>query len=84
MSTRLVIRRARLVRDPPATGATVVVEGDRISRVALAGEPVPPEPGDWEIDADGRLVVPGGVDTHTHLGMGALLRFAGLPVRYPG
>ncbi len=84
VSTRLVIRRARLVRDPPATGATVVVEGDRISRVALAGEPVPPEPGDWEIDADGRLVVPGGVDTHTHLGMGALLRFAGLPVRYPG
>ena len=84
VSTRLVIRRARLVRDPPATGATVVVEGDRISRVALAGEPVPPEPGDWEIDADGRLVVPGGVDAHTHLGMGALLRFAGLPIRYPG
>ena len=84
MSTRLVIRRARLVRDPPADGATVVVEGGLITRVALPGEPVSAEPGDWEIDADGRLLVPGCVDAHTHLAVGALLRFAGLPGRYPG
>ncbi len=84
VSTRLVIRRARLVRDPPADGATVVVEGGRITRVALPGEPVAAEPGDWEIDADGRLLVPGCVDAHTHLAVGALLRFAGLPGRYPG
>jgi cytosine/adenosine deaminase-related metal-dependent hydrolase len=81
---RLVIRRARLVRDPPATGATVVVVGDRIARVAAPGEIVPPEPGDWEIDAAGRLLVPGLVDAHTHLALGALLRFAGIPPRYPG
>jgi cytosine/adenosine deaminase-related metal-dependent hydrolase len=79
-----VIRRARLVRDPPVDGATVVVEAGLTTRVALPGEPVVPEPGDWEIDADGRLVVPGCVDAHTHLAVGALLRFAGLPGRYPG
>jgi cytosine/adenosine deaminase-related metal-dependent hydrolase len=84
VSSRLVIRRARLVRDPPADGATVVVQGDRIVRVAMPGESVVAEPGDWEIDADGRLLVPGGVDAHTHLAVGALLRFAGLPARYPG
>ncbi len=84
VSTRIVIRKARLVRDPPTAAATVVVQGDRIARVALQGEPVAPEPGDWEIDADGRLLVPGGVDAHTHLAVGALLRFAGLPARYPG
>ena len=44
VSTRLVIRRARLVRDPPADGATVVVEGGLITRVALPGEPVCAEP----------------------------------------
>jgi cytosine/adenosine deaminase-related metal-dependent hydrolase len=84
VQTRLVIRRARLVRDPPASNATVAVVGDRIVRVALDGEGVPPEPGDWEIDAAGRLLVPGGVDAHTHLATGQLLRFAGLPARYPG
>lgn len=84
MSSRLVIRRARLVCDPPADGVTVVVQGGQIARVVLKGEPVAPEPGDWEIDADGRLLVPGGVDAHTHLAAGALLRFAGLPARYPG
>ena len=84
MSSRLVIRRARLVRDPPADDATVVVQDGQIARVALHGEPVAPEPGDWEIDADRRLLVPGCVDAHTHLAVGALLRFAGLPARYPG
>ena len=34
--------------------------------------PVAPEPGDWEIDAAGRLLVPGQVDAHTHLALGAL------------
>jgi len=84
VSNRLVIRRARLVRDPPVTDATVVVVGDRIARIAPPGESVPPEPGDWEIDAAGRLLVPGLVDAHTHLALGALLRFAGIPPRYPG
>ena len=84
MTSRLVIRNALLCGDPPSNGVTVVVRGDRIDRVAPRGEPVAPEPGDWEIDADGRLLVPGLVDAHTHLSMGALLRFAGLPVRYPG
>ncbi|HET8724398.1 MAG TPA: amidohydrolase family protein, partial [Anaeromyxobacteraceae bacterium] len=82
--SRIVIRAARLVRDPPVNGATVVLRGDRIERVALPGEVIAPEPGDWEIDAAGRLLVPGLVDAHAHLAAGALLRFAGIPARYPG
>ncbi len=84
MLSRIVIRAARLVRDPPVNGATVVLRGDRIERVALPGEVIAPEPGDWEIDAAGRLLVPGLVDAHAHLAAGALLRFAGIPARYPG
>ena len=84
VSTRLVIRRARLVRDPPADGATVVVEGGLITRVALPGEPVAPSRATGRSTPTGGSLVPGCVDAHTHLAVGALLRFAGLPGRYPG
>ena len=84
MQPRLVLRNARLVRDAPSGPATVVVRGDRIERVAPAGEAVAPEPGDWDVACDGRLLVPGLVDAHCHLATGALLRFAGLPGRWPG
>lgn len=84
METRLVIQDALLAGEPPRAGVTVVVEGRRIARVAGAGERVEPRPGDWEIDAAGRLLVPGGVDAHTHLAAGSLLRLAGLPARFPG
>lgn len=46
-----------LVRD-----AAVVVEGDRVVAVEGAGAA-----GDRRIDADGRCVIPGFVDSHTHL-----------------
>ncbi len=59
--------------------ATVVVEAGRVAAVSPAGRPVPPSPGDWDIDADGRLVVPGAVDAHAHLALGGLARLAGLP-----
>ena len=83
-STRIVIRGAAIAGEPPRAGATVVVEGRTIVRVAEAGESVPPRPGDWEVDADGRLLVPGGVDGHTHLALSPLWRLAGLPERFPG
>jgi cytosine/adenosine deaminase-related metal-dependent hydrolase len=81
---RIVLRDAVLAGDPPRDGVTVVVEGRRIARVAGAGEAVAPRPGDWDVDAGGRLLVPGGVDAHAHLAMGPLLRLAGLPERFPG
>ena len=81
---RLVIRDCVIAGEPPRPGATVVVEGRHIARVVGAGEAVPPHPGDWEVDADGRLLVPGGVDAHTHLSLAPLLRLAGLPERFPG
>ncbi len=84
MSHRLVIRGAVLGGDPPRSGVSVVVEGGLIALVADRGQPVEPRPGDWDIDADGRLLVPGAVDAHTHLAVGPLLRLGGLPGRYPG
>jgi 5-methylthioadenosine/S-adenosylhomocysteine deaminase len=78
---RIVIRNAVVAR--VGAGATVVVEGRRIARVAPGGERVEPRPGDWDVDGDGRLVVPGGIDAHAHLAAGSLLRLAGLPGRPP-
>ncbi|MFT3912910.1 MAG: amidohydrolase family protein [Anaeromyxobacteraceae bacterium] len=78
---RLVVRNALL--PPHGPGTTLVVEGRRIAAVAPAGTAVPSLPGDWEVDADGRLVVAGLVDAHTNLAFGALLRRAGLPGRPP-
>ncbi len=80
---RIVIRGAA-VRGRPAGGTTVVVEDRHIARIGRAGEAIESRPGDWELEADGRLVVPGGVDAHTHLATGALLRLAGLPGTFPG
>jgi cytosine/adenosine deaminase-related metal-dependent hydrolase len=78
---RILIRHGVL----PAigAGATVVVEGRRIVRVAAPGERVDSLPGDWDVDADGRLVIPGAIDAHAHLALGALERLAALPGRAP-
>jgi cytosine/adenosine deaminase-related metal-dependent hydrolase len=81
VKTRIVIRRATLV-DRPAGATTLVIEDRRIVRIS-ADEESQALPGDWEVDAAGRMVVPGGVDAHTHLAAGALLRRASLPDRHP-
>jgi cytosine/adenosine deaminase-related metal-dependent hydrolase len=81
MEGRLVIRNGIVPR--AGAGATVVVEGRRIARVAAPGDRVEGRPGDWDVDADGRLVVPGGIDAHAHLALGALHRLAALPGRAP-
>ncbi len=64
-------------------GATIVVEGRRIVQVAPPGAAVEGRPGDWDVDAAGRLVVPGMIDAHTHLALGKLFRLVGLPGRPP-
>ncbi len=78
---RLVIRDAVLAGPEPRAGATSVVEGRQVAAVLGDGERVESRPGDWEVEAAGRLVVPGGVDAHCHLAVGQLLRLAALPPR---
>jgi len=51
---------------PPVANATVVIDGDRFSRVGPATETPPPE-GAQIIDARGRFLIPGLVDMHVHV-----------------
>jgi cytosine/adenosine deaminase-related metal-dependent hydrolase len=78
MGSRLVIRGGLVVGDGAPGEATVVVEAGLVSAVVRAPEAVPTLPSDWDVDAAGRLVVPGAVDPHTHLALGGLARLAGL------
>jgi len=81
MEARIVIRNAVVPGLGP--GSAVVVEGVRIAALLGPGQPIDPRPGDWDVDADGRLVTAGLVDCHAHLALGALSRLAGLPGRAP-
>jgi len=83
MEGRLVIRNGIVPGAGAGGEATVVVSGRTVAEVAPAGRAVPSLPGDWDVDAGGRLVVAGLVDGHAHLGIGGLLRLAGLPGRPP-
>ncbi|BDG10104.1 amidohydrolase family protein [Anaeromyxobacter paludicola] len=84
MPPRLVVRDA-LVATPAALleRATVVVEGGLVAEVAPEGTKVAARPDDWDVAGEGRLLVPGMVDAHTRLAVGALGRLAGLPARSP-
>jgi imidazolonepropionase-like amidohydrolase len=74
---RLVIRGATLIDGTgsvPRGPVDIVVEGNRIADIRQAGWPgLPlkanrePQGADQEIDATGMYVLPGFVDTHTHL-----------------
>ncbi len=83
MGERLVIRGGIVAAQGAPAPATVVVEAGRVAAVVPGGQAVPPAPGDWDIDAAGRLVVPGAVDAHAHLALGGLARLAGLPGQAP-
>lgn len=66
----VVIRGGTVVNDGWQAPATVCVSGDRITYVLAADEPLPSTHSDTRvIDARGQLVIPGGVDPHTHIGM---------------
>ncbi len=84
MSARLVIQDALTVTpDGLREHGTVVVEGTTISSVLAPGEPVPRRPDDWVVEGRGRLLVPGMVNAHSRLALGALGRLAGVPARSP-
>lgn len=65
---RLLIRRGRVVNDDFSQVADVLVE-DGVVR-ALGRDLLPPGDVSWGLrilDAAGKLVLPGGIDTHTHM-----------------
>jgi dihydropyrimidinase len=61
---RLLIRGGRVGNADGVRGADVLIEGEQIIRVAAS---IPASAGVDVIDARGRLVMPGGIDPHTHL-----------------
>jgi 5-methylthioadenosine/S-adenosylhomocysteine deaminase len=68
MEGRLLVKDCTLLeRGAVLPHRAVVVEGGMVARIAPDGnEPV--RPGDWAIEAQGRLLVPGRVDGHAQLG----------------
>ena len=62
----ILIRNGTVVTAERTVAADILIEGERIHRVAAA---IPLEPSHRVIDATGMLVLPGGIDAHTHLDM---------------
>jgi dihydropyrimidinase len=62
---RTLIRHGTVVTATETRAADVLIDGETIAEVRadLAG------PADLVLDATGRLVIPGGIDAHTHLDM---------------
>jgi imidazolonepropionase len=66
VSTTLITGVGELTTNdgPPLTGAALVLDGDR---VAWVGPAAAAPPADSRVDVEGRAVLPGWVDSHTHL-----------------
>lgn len=68
MTATLITGIAELTSNEPELGklskAAVVIEGERITWV---GRAVDADPADEKVDVDGRAMLPGWVDSHTHL-----------------
>ena len=62
----LLIRNGTLVTAERSFPADILIDGERIREVAAG---IPEAAADRVIDAAGLLVMPGGVDVHTHLDM---------------
>ncbi len=77
---RLIIRGATMIDgtgSPPIGPVDIVIAGNRIESIKSVGNPgVPirdegrPAKGDYEIDAHGSYVLPGFIDSHSHIGNG--------------
>ncbi len=63
-SAGLIVRNGLIVTDEGRMEADVRIRGEQVAEI---GPDLVAEPGDREIDAAGMLLLPGAVDTHTHL-----------------
>lgn len=64
-SDRLLIRNARVVSSDSIFEGDIHIVGDAVASITECGSP---DSGARVIDAAGRLVMPGGVDSHCHVG----------------
>lgn len=60
-----LIKGGKVVSAKATTPADVLIEGEKIAKVAAGIDPA----GHTVVDAEGMLVLPGGIDVHTHLDM---------------
>lgn len=79
---QLIIRGGILINGtgaPPVGPVDIVIEGNRITNIVNVGNPMLPIPTDrrpklaangTELDASGKYILPGFVDTHAHIGGG--------------
>jgi len=68
MST-LLVEGGTVVTASGAQRADVLVDGEQVVALLAPGGPARPPEGCRRIDATGKLVVPGGIDVHTHMEM---------------
>jgi len=67
MDGRLLFKNCTLLEgERLESGRVVVVQGNRVAQVGRDAE-APALPGDWAVDAKGRLLLPGRVDAHASL-----------------
>src|SRR5690349_7037854 len=67
MPQTVLLKNARLIdgiADQAQTGMSILVSGDRISKVERGEIPVPPDA--QIIDVGGKTILPGLIDTHVH------------------
>jgi dihydropyrimidinase len=62
----LLIKNGTVVSADKTLAADVLIEGETIKEVCAG---IPAEPGHEVLDATGMLLLPGGIDAHTHLDM---------------
>jgi dihydropyrimidinase len=62
----ILIRNGTVVTAESTFPADVLVDGEKIKEVRPG---IPPNAGDTVLDANGLLLLPGGIDAHTHLDM---------------
>ncbi len=67
--SRLVVEHGTVVTSEGSVAADVLVEGERIAALLAPGAPIVSGSDLRRIDAAGKLVVPGGIDVHTHMEM---------------
>lgn len=82
---RTFFRRANLIdgRNAPRKNATVVVEGRRITAVAVNGDAPKPSANDVVYDLAGRSLMPGMVQCHYHAAYANCEHIEDIDLRYP-